>query len=102
MTTRAILPNRRPAETFDFEHAGMRFTASVGLYEQGGRLGEVFVNAHKRDSNSDAIMRDAAILASFALQYGATLDALRKAMTRDSAGTPSSPIGKLLDVLEGA
>jgi hypothetical protein len=100
--SRAVLPNRRPAYTFDFEHGGQHFTASLGLYDRDGPIGEIFLNARKRDTTSDAIMRDAAILASFALQYGATLDALRKAMTRDSAGSPSSPIGKLLDVLEGA
>ena len=98
--TRRRLSNRRPAETFDFEHAGQHFRATVGIYADGS-LGEVFVSAAKLGSGADAIVRDGAILASFALQYGAPLADLRKAMTRDSAGRASSPIGALLDLVGG-
>jgi hypothetical protein len=36
---------------------------------------------------------------SLALQYGAPLDVLRKALLRDSHGRPSTPIGCALDLL---
>jgi hypothetical protein len=35
MTERRHLPNRRPREGFDFEHAGVRYTACVGRYPDG-------------------------------------------------------------------
>jgi ribonucleoside-diphosphate reductase alpha chain len=100
MNARRRLQNRRPAETFDFSHAGQHFRATLGRYDDGS-LGEIFVSAQKLGTTSDAIMRDAAILASFCLQYAAPLDALRKAMTRDGSGRPSSPIGTLLDLVGG-
>ena len=98
--TRRRLKNRRPATTFDFEHAGQRFRATLGFYDDGS-LGELFVSAQKLGSGADAIVRDGAILVSFALQFGAPLADLRKAMTRDSNGRPSSPIGTLLDLVGG-
>ncbi|MPZ57980.1 MAG: hypothetical protein GEU91_16090 [Rhizobiales bacterium] len=101
MSQRRRLHSRRPAETLDFEHAGQHFVASLGFYEDGS-LGEIFVSARKLGSGADAIARDGAILASFALQFGAPLDALRKAMTRDGSGRASSPIGALLDLIGSA
>jgi hypothetical protein len=100
MTARRRLKNRRSATTFDFEHAGQHFRATIGLYEDGS-IGELFVSAAKLGSGVDAIVRDGAILASFALQHGASLTDLRKAMSRDTAGRPSSPIGAVLDLVGG-
>ena len=103
---RAILTNRRPAITFEFEHSfdpaskrPLTFLASVGCYASGD-IGEVFLNSTKLSSESDAYARDAAIAISFALQHGATVSEMKRAMTRNSDGNPSSPIGKLLDLLE--
>ena len=42
-------------------------------------------------------MSDAAILASIALQYGASLDEIRHALKRDVRGQAASPIGAALD-----
>ena len=106
MTVRAILPNRRTAETFDFEHAidasvkPMRYTATVGRGSKG-EVSEVFLNCSKIGSGSDANARDAAIAVSIGLQHGVPVETLRGAVTRNEDGTPSSPIGKLLDMLEG-
>jgi hypothetical protein len=100
MNVRRRLRNRRPATTLNFEHAGQHFIATLGYYDDGS-LGEIFVSARKLGSGADAIVRDAAILASFGLQFGASLDALRRAMTRDGRGRPSSPIGTLLDLVGG-
>ena len=41
--TRARPPNRRAAATVDLEHAGTRFTVTVGFYPDG-RTGEVFTH----------------------------------------------------------
>ena len=95
---RQRLPNRRHSESFGFECSGLRYTASASWFDDG-RLGEVFVGNHRADSHADACAKDEAILASLALQFGAPLDVLRKALLRDSQGRPSTPIGCALDLL---
>ncbi len=97
-TARERLPNRRASETFSFELEGLRFTASVSRFADG-RIGELFVNNHKAGNQVDTNARDAAILLSFALQHGADVDAIRKALCRDSAGRALGPIAAALDIL---
>lgn len=96
--TRQRLPDRRYSESFTFELDGLHFTATVSRFPDG-RVGELFLNNHKFGNQSDTNARDAAILLSFALQMGADIDAIRKALCRDAAGRPLSPIGKALDLL---
>jgi hypothetical protein len=93
---RARLPNRRQAISTSFERDGARFEMTAGYYPDG-RAGEIFLNADRANSLLDFLMSDAAILASFALQFGASLDELRRAVKRDAAGKPQSPIGAALD-----
>jgi hypothetical protein len=97
---RLRLPNRRRSESFGFECSGLRYTATASWFD-GGSLGEVFVGNHRADSHADACAKDAAILASIALQYGAPLDVLRRALLRDSQDRPSTPIGCALDLIAG-
>ena len=97
--TRERLPDRRLCESFVFELGGLRFTASIGRFADG-RIAEVFLNNHKAGNQSDTNARDAAILLSFALQYGADINEIRKALCRDSAGHALGPIGEALDRLE--
>jgi ribonucleoside-diphosphate reductase alpha chain len=96
--TRQRLPDRRASIIFAFECNGLRYTASASWFDNG-RLGEVFVGNHRADSHADACAKDAAILASIALQFGAPLDVLRGALLRDSQSRPSTPIGVALDLL---
>lgn len=98
MTERERLPNRRASETFTFELDGLRFTASVSRFPDG-RIGELFVNNHKAGNQVDTNARDAAILFSFAVQHGADVDVIRKALCRDSGGRALGPIAKALDIL---
>jgi len=95
---RQRLADRRASTVFNFQCNGLRYTASASWFDDGG-LGEVFVGNHRADSHADACAKDAAILASIALQFGAPLDVLRKALLRDSHGRPSTPIGTALDLL---
>jgi hypothetical protein len=95
MTTRL---DRRASIVFGFECNNLRYTASASWFDDGC-LGEVFVGNHRADSHADACAKDAAILASIALQCGAPLDVLRKALLRDSQGRPSTPIGCARDLL---
>ena len=96
--TRNTLPSRRRQETFDLDHNGQCYSVSIGLHD-GGQLGEVFVQAHKRASDIEAAARDAAILVSLAIQHGVPLAQLRDATTRDGQGEPASVIGAVLDAI---
>ena len=98
---RERLTNRRASENFTFELDGLRFTATVSRFPDG-RLSELFLYNHKAGNQVDTNARDAAILLSFALQHGADIDAIRKALCRDSRGRALGPIGKALDLLAEA
>ena len=95
---RARLPNRRGSETFVFEVSGLNYTATVSRFDDG-RLGEIFLSNAKAGSQSDTNARDAAIVCSIALQCGADVDVIRKALCRDSHGNASGPLGAALDLL---
>jgi hypothetical protein len=99
MTARERLPNRRGHELLDFEHAGFRFTAGVGRFPDG-RLAEIFLNGAKIGTPIDVNARDAAIVASLALQHGAAPDELRRALTRNGDGSAGGPLAVLLDKIE--
>jgi hypothetical protein len=100
MTSRQRLPNRRQCESFRFLHSGVEFTGSVGFYEDG-RIAEVFTSCDRTTSPIESIARDAAIILSIGLQYGADLAVLRGALTRDDSDGPASVIGALLDAIAG-
>ncbi len=83
----------------DFEHAGHRYTAGLGYFDTGG-LAEIFINVPGRSGSTiEAMVRDAAILTSICLQYGASVDTIRRALTQNSDGTAGGPLGVVLDSL---
>jgi hypothetical protein len=101
---RAVLPQRRAGEVLDFEYAQTGFVATIGRYPDGsrpdgGRIGEIFLNGAKLDNQTDFYARDLGMAISFALQYGAPLAALRRAMTRDATGKPQGLGGHVLDLI---
>ena len=98
MFTRERLPDRRANESFSFELNGLRFSATVSRFPDG-RIGELFLNNHKFGNQSDTNARDAAILLSFALQHGADLETIRRALCRDSHGRALGPIAEALDII---
>jgi hypothetical protein len=98
MTARERLPNRRACESFEFRHNGFAFTASAGFFEDG-HLGELFLSSHKPGSPIEAIARDAAVTISIALQFGADLETIRQALTRDHDGGPATLLGAALDAI---
>jgi hypothetical protein len=93
---RQRLPNRRQCETLNIEVGGLHYTATFSRFEDG-RVAEVFIQNSKPGSTSDSYMRDAAISASLAFQYGCSLETLRRALLRDPRGAPSTPLGAALD-----
>lgn len=99
------LPQRRSAETIGFDHitptlATMPLVATLGFYDDG-RIGEVFLYSGKVGTDLDTSLKDAAILLSFALQHGATIEAMQAAMTRNAKGDPEGVMGRLLDLIAG-
>jgi hypothetical protein len=95
---RKRLPDRRASTVFDFTAMSMRFTASIGR-DAEGRVLELFLDNHKQGSAVGTLVRDAAIILSFALQHGADVEAMRKALCRDSQGRPLGPVAAALDML---
>jgi hypothetical protein len=95
---RSRLPNRREHELVDFEHGGFRYVAGLGRLSDG-RLAEVFLSCAKSGTTLESYARDAAIVASIAMQHGAGIDTILHALTRNGDGSASSPLGALLDLL---
>ena len=94
---RERLPTRRPQTTVEVAHGSSVFTVGIGALP-GGRVAEIFVSGSKAGSELDALLNDAAVLASIALQYGAPLDTLARAMGRHGDKTaPASALGAILD-----
>jgi hypothetical protein len=96
------LPQRRTHTAFPFiiEHApGIRegFTLGLGRYEDG-TLAEVFIDPANTDKAP--LMRDVAILISWGLQHGASIETARSSLTRTEDGkTPGSVIGHIIDAV---
>jgi hypothetical protein len=98
LQARHSLPQRRPHWSIAFEHDGHRYTGGWGKFEDG-RLAEIFLNTAKNGTTLDVAARDAAISASLLLQFGCPVETLRRALTRNSDGTASGPLGAFLDLL---
>jgi hypothetical protein len=100
MTERRRLPNRREHELIDFEHVGIRYTAGIGRFPDSAAVAEVFLNVSgKAGGMIDVLARDSAVLASLALQHGATIGTLRHAFICNADGSASGALGVLLDRL---
>jgi len=111
---RKRLPNRRPSHTEALTVAGQTFTATVGFDPEDGRPRELFLTAGKEGSLINALLADAAVVISVALQHGISARALAKSVGRLPEGRvtpanldggkpariPASPIGAALDLLK--
>jgi len=96
--TRERLPNRRASEMFEVEAHNLPFTVGVSKYSDG-RLAEIFIINHRAGSAAGILASDAAIAASLALQFGCPVETLRRALSRDSQGRATSPLGVALDIV---
>ena len=92
MSDRRRLPDRRASESFTVECAGLQYTATISRFDDG-RLGEIFLTSGKAGSAADTAARDAAITCSIALQFGADVETIRRALCRDGSGKASGPLG---------
>src|ERR1700721_1102163 len=100
-SSRNRLPNRRLAESFELEVEGLRYNATVVRFPDD-TIGELFLNNHKSNSSADTAARDSAIVVSIALQHGADLETIQRALCRDSQGRASGPLGAALDIIMGS
>ena len=97
---RQRLPNRRGSITFDVEAFGLTFTVTASRFSDQ-HLAEVFIRNHKCDSAAGIMASDCAIAASLALQFGCPAEVLARALSRDSRGNATGPLGIALDLLAG-
>lgn len=95
---RNILDPRRYAESFEMNFRGMPFQVSVG-YFMNCKPAEVFVSSVKSGTDLEGVSRDAAVLLSIALQYGAPIETIQGAITRTLQGDPQTVIGAIVDQL---
>jgi hypothetical protein len=98
---RQILPNRRPGYNFELKHGGQNavFHVTIGYFRGTRDPSEVFISGAKAGSEVEAVARDGAVLLSIALQHGASIETIKHAITREQDGTPSTVIGKVVDML---
>lgn len=100
---RERLPDRRSSETIKATitkpgGGALTMYVTTGLY-QDGRPGEIFLTGKKTGSELEAVMMDAGILASLALQFGAPIEEIAAALNRQEDGTAASYIGAALDIV---
>ncbi len=113
MSIRKRLPNRRPAHTETLLIDGQASTATVGFDPESGQPRELFLTAGKEGSLLNAMLADAAVVISIALQHDILAVVLAKSIGRLPAGpvtpanleglrpgrVPASPIGAALDLV---
>ena len=110
---RQRLPNRRPSHTETLEVSGQKVIATVGFDPQIGQPREIFMAAGKEGSMLNALLADAAVAISVALQHGVPTAALARSIGRLPSGpvtpadldhvpgqnVPASPVGAALDLV---
>ena len=79
---RRRLPTRRPSETQTLYVGNLTFAATVGFDPQDGRPREVFLAGAKDGTDMAAILDDASVVMSVALQHGVSAAALAKSVAR--------------------
>lgn len=98
---RETVSDRRPSIMFDVDHVypgadPRKFTCSLGFYPDL-RPAELFVHlvdGHDKSVNVDVV--DASVAVSFALQHGAGLEDIRKAMLHGENGKPHGFLGEVI------
>jgi ribonucleoside-diphosphate reductase alpha chain len=104
MPDRRRLPNRRNAVTEALVIGNVSIVAKIG-FDAAGRPAEIFLSGAKDGSGMAAILDDASVVISIALQHGIPAAALAKSIARlpetvdGPAIKPASPIGTALDLI---
>lgn len=99
MSARERLPNRRAVVTHDVLIGSINYRASVG-FDDKGRPREIFLASGKPGSHIDALLNDAGIAISVALQSGISAGAMSVSISRaGKSAEPVSAIGSALSLL---
>lgn len=116
MNGRVALPDRRPSMTVTQLWRGTRLAVTVGFDPVSGLPREVFANARREDndapilegSDMQAVLADACVIISIALQFGVGPAALAKSLgcvpdpaRGEEAVDHASVIGVIVAVLQG-
>lgn len=96
---RTILPNRRQNLSVNFDHGRASFHGTAS-HDGADKIMEIFLSGGKPGSELEAATRDCAVIASLAIQFGAPLDVIRKALTRLDDGSAAGPMGAFLDLIQ--
>jgi len=107
--TRRRLPDRRPSVTLPVvwrtEGGEQHFTLTAGYDPETGALAEVFYSdGQKTGSQLQHTVQDVCVIISVALQHGVAPAEMSRSIGRVpvyGATAPASPIGAILDALEG-
>ena len=113
LVARTRLPNRRPSVTEELDVGGQVVVATVGFDPEDNSPRELFLTAGKEGSLLNAMLADAAVVISVALQHGVPGEALARSVGRLPASpvtpaeldhasgrkVPASPIGAALDLI---
>lgn len=91
------VPNRRPSESFTFEHEGVYYHATISRFEDGG-IAELFLDAGKEGSAVNVMARDAAVVISIARQCGTPLELIRAGLSKLQDGSSAGAIGVALEL----
>ena len=71
--TRKRMPARRPSLSFEFDHEGHRYRATVGFFPDGITPGELFLTTGKINSALQDNATNAAVLVSLLLQHNVSV-----------------------------
>ena len=97
--TREKLPDRRLGETLEIVHREQPVVVTLSRFDDG-RVAEVFVREWYGSGTAlEAEARDASVLLSLALQFGAPLETVKRALSRYDDGRPCGVIGAVVDTL---
>lgn len=101
MSNRERLPDRRAAFAIEYRFQNHDLIAHIGRYgdHEHGRVGEIFITCKKTGNDMDTIVRALSTVASIAMQYGADVDTIRKALPRNPRDEPMEPLGTILDLV---
>jgi hypothetical protein len=90
--SRERLPNRRRVVTHDVVIGSIEYRASIG-FDDNGAPREIFLASGKPGSHDDALLNDAGIAVSVALQSGVSASAMSVSVGR--TGEPPEPVSAI-------
>lgn len=96
---RRVLPHRRPGEVHDLVIGNHKLAATINIDPTTGHPAELFLSGARDGADLQAILDDASVVISIALQCGIRASALAKSVARDDGRLAVSVIGAALDLV---